>query len=464
MQDIFCPIRKTSIINPNKVAIYLKNKIITYQELDKKITFFQTFLINIQQIAIAPTETLESIILLFACLRQSVSLLFLHEKLPLEQQRELAKQENFSFLTFHELFSRKSTLKSTCYEIQIKHPSLFLTTSATTGNAKIVCLSVDNFLQNAKSTIKKIQFTSQDCWLLSLPLYHVSGLCIVFRTLYNTGSIYISKKNENILDTKATVFSMVPTQLFRFLQDKKAVSKLAKKAKAILLGGSFVSGALLKESKKLPIWISYGLTETCSQVLLAKPKIIKKQIFLGFPDIHCEIKLGQDLEVYVRGKTVFKGYLKNQNIYSSTDNEGWFPTGDLSKFSKKYGYSITSRKDLMFISGGENIYPEEIEKALLEISGISQAVVVPLKDAEFGHRPIAFICSKKSIPFIEKNLLLKLQKYKIPIKFFSLENFPDSPIKANRQEIKKFINTQNFLCKIKDFNSKSDFTALKFED
>lgn len=186
--------------------------------------------------------------------------------------------------------------------------------------------------------------------------------------------------------------------------------------------------------------MTYGLTEMGSQVATTqknqtKPRVLKYR----------SLKISNDGEILVRGQTLFKGYFIKAKIVRALDKNGWFHTGDLGSYSKKEGLKVLGRKDNMFISGGENIYPEEIERALLNTGLVKQAVVIPVKDAEFGFRPVAFIsyrhCEEGVKRLTRQSQLQKalanvLPSFKIPDKFYKL---PDQKsLKPNRQGLRSF--------------------------
>lgn len=141
---------------------------------------------------------------------------------------------------------------------------------------------------------------------------------------------------------------------------------------------------------------------------------------LGHPLPYRELKVGKDGEILVRGKTLFKGYLKGDGTFDlPLDKEGYFETRDLGTYSPKTGLQVWGRKDRLFISGGENIHPEEIEKLLGNIEGIIRAEVVPTPDDEYGFRPKAYIESEKGYNDDELREYLStfLPKFKVPVSF-----------------------------------------------
>jgi O-succinylbenzoic acid--CoA ligase len=262
-----------------------------------------------------------------------------------------------------------------------------LMTSGSSGPPKIVGLTLASLEANARSLIQPLELHAKSRYLLSLPLYHVSGLGILFRCLLS-GAKWVDHE-------PATHVSMVPTQLLR-------ASSLP--YQKILLGG-----APLPQVAP-PIHTTYGLTEMGSSVLFDHRLLNNRAIKLV------------NGEIYLKGESLFLGYWKG--FWERPLIDGWFQTGDLA--SEKEGlFTILGRKDRMFISGGENIHPETIEQALLE-SGAQFAYVVPVPDPLFGNRPVAFIQGTL------KKGLETLPKFMHPIAFFPAPFNP--PFKPNQSE------------------------------
>ena len=289
--------------------------------------------------------------------------------------------------------------------------SLLLFTSGSTGTPKIAVLSLKSLLANAKYSVP---LSEEDRWLLSLPLYHVGGIGIMLRCILAKAAIVLDPACPEI-----THLSYVPTQLYR-------ASPVYKNLKCILLGGAPTTSI----PENLPIYGTYGLTEMGSMVLLReKPPLIDGSFYLGSPLPKRELKLAPDGEILVRGETLFEGYLNQPKKVT------WFKTGDIGKFHPKEGIAIVGRKDWQFISGGENIQPEEIEKYLLQIPGVLEAVVLPKEDPEFGARPVAVIRANNTEISLD-SLQEHLPKYKIPVAIQFLTNFPKKGLKIDRSKLK----------------------------
>ena len=275
-------------------------------------------------------------------------------------------------------------------------PATIIHTSASTGTAKAVMHTASSHIANAEGANANIPFGPSYLWLLSLPLFHIGGCAILFRSLISGGAIAIDSPGASIQSSMGrfplTHLSLVPTQLYRLLameQEKAALQRL----RAILLGGAPASNHLIEKaaSHHLAIYLSYGSTEMGSQIAttpapLTAPGIPPPKLLAGR-----EASTAPDGELLVRGKCLFSGYFHNKSLIPATDAEGWFHTGDIGTIKTDGGLQLMGRKDNMFISGGENIHPEEIERALLEMDGILEALVVPVPDSEYGERPAAFI-------------------------------------------------------------------------
>jgi O-succinylbenzoic acid--CoA ligase len=142
----------------------------------------------------------------------------------------------------------------------------------------------------------------------------------------------------------------------------------------------------------------------------------------------------------VKGLTLFEGFIRSRRIYLPVDKNGWYHTGDLGRLDLRGNLVVRGRRDNMFICGGENIYPEEIEQHLKNIRQVQDALVVPVADTEFGQRPAAFIKFKKGKKIgaenLKTSLAAKIARYKIPISYFS---WPQNHTNLKPQR-KKYIN------------------------
>lgn len=326
-------------------------------------------------------------------------------------------------------------------------------TSGSTSYPKAVAHDVNNHYFSALGSNEYLILNEGDRWLLTLPLYHVGGLSIVYRCFLAGATVVLTNRNKMLLDNiknnLITHASFVPTQLNRLLDEvnNEIVKEKLKSLKVVLVGGAQLTQKSFNKSLsfQLPLYLSYGLTEMSSQVVTAGfkkngNKINVESKILSFRKI--KIKDG---EILVKGETLFKGYFNKGKLDLPVDNEGWYCTSDLGVFNSDGQLKIIGRKDYMFISGGENINPYEIEKALNEIDGIRLSTVVPIESEEYGHRPVAFIDFEKT-RLLNKGQITglladKLPKFKVPDHFyFWPECVDDKTLKINNDGLQVILN------------------------
>jgi o-succinylbenzoate---CoA ligase len=319
---------------------------------------------------------------------------------------------------------------------EMERPVTIIHTSASSGEAKAALHSFANHWYNALGSNENLPFGIGDCWLLSLPLYHIGGYALLFRSLISGGALAIAKPDEtlghSLENFPITHLSLVPTQLYRLLADQQSTARLHK-MKAVLLGGSAAPKSLIEDAlqKEIPIYLSYGSTEMGSQIATTPEPIRRIQQNSGKILPYRELTVAKDGELLVKGPCLFQGYLRDGMIQPQTDKDGWFHTSDIGSIANDNTVTVLGRKDNMFISGGENIHPEEIEKALMMIDGILEALVVPIPDKEYGQRPVAFIQSIEEENPDEQAILGAMEtmvgKLKTPIHYERIKQWATLP-------------------------------------
>ncbi|MDH3938106.1 MAG: o-succinylbenzoate--CoA ligase, partial [candidate division Zixibacteria bacterium] len=323
-------------------------------------------------------------------------------------------------------------------------------TSGTTTAPKAVLHSFGNHYYSAIGSNENIPVSPPDRWLLSLPLYHVGGLAIMFRMLLGGGTVVVGSGDDQIGESveryQITHLSLVPTQLIRLLQEGLSPSA-TKRLKAVLIGGGPVRPELMVAAgdRGWPVFSTYGLTEMASQVTTSAPNDTQaRSSTSGRLLSGRELIISPAGEILVRGKTLFAGYFNSKRVEKATDDEGWFHTGDTGALDCDGNLTVSGRLDNMFVSGGENIHPEEIETRLSGLQGVLQALVVPLADKEFGLRPTAILklSSDTSLPVadITAHLEKHLPRFKIPVR---LLQWPQSDgggeMKPDRRRFRKLV-------------------------
>jgi len=219
------------------------------------------------------------------------------------------------------------------------------------------------------------------------------------------------------------------------------------KLRAILLGGGSVPETLLNKAKdkKIPLFQSYGMTETSSQIATLSPTDnIRKLGSAGKPLMPAEVKVNAKTneigEVLVKGPMVISNYFNNEEATAESFKEGWLKTGDLGYLDEENFLYIVDRRSDLIISGGENIYPTEIENTLLNHDNIKEVAVVKKTDDKFGYVPAAFIVlkNKNYKPDFSSYLKDSLAKYKQPKEYIFIDELPRTASnKVKRFELEK---------------------------
>jgi o-succinylbenzoate---CoA ligase len=311
-------------------------------------------------------------------------------------------------------------------------------TSGSTGQPKGAVHTLAAHALSAAGSLENIPLESGDRWLLSLPLYHVGGLAIWFRCLMSGAGVVLPEAGTplhiRIATAGVTHVSLVSTQLRRLLdEDPSGVEPL----RAVLLGGSAIPDRLLDAAveRGWPVATSYGSTEMASQVSATPPGAPRSDLATSGRVLrHREVRISDHGEILVRGATLFRGYAEPDVVTLPVDGQGWFASGDLGALDEAGRLIVAGRRDRMFISGGENIQPEEIERAL-ERAGVEEVVVIPIPDDEFGWRPVAFIRQQPGERPDHAALVAELgetlPRFKIPVRFYPLPTADEPAFKAN---------------------------------
>ncbi|PAP77897.1 AMP-binding protein [Rubrivirga marina] len=275
--------------------------------------------------------------------------------------------------------------------IPLDRPFTVVHTSGSTGTPKAILHTVGNHVWSARGVNEALGVTERSRWLLDLPLYHVGGLGVVVRCALAGATIAIPPPDlglvEGISGLRPTHASFVATQLRRLLDAGADLSGLD----AVLLGGSAVPADLLDAAVEagVPAVTSYGMTEMTSTVTATAPGADRVELATsGRPLPHRDLRIAESGEIEVSGPTRFAGTLGPDGLQPAPT---WHPTGDVGHLDAEGRLVVTGRVDLQFVSGGENVRPEAIEAALLALDSVREAVVVPVPDAEFGARPVAFV-------------------------------------------------------------------------
>ncbi|MBU9815778.1 o-succinylbenzoate--CoA ligase [Rahnella sp. C60] len=390
-------------------------------------------------------NTLDAVLSYLALLQTGARLLPLNPQLPQALCDELLSQLDIAFmLDLAEpgllLNIPALTLQNACWISsagwQPQRIATLTLTSGSSGLPKAAAHTVAAHLASAAGVLKVIPFTCNDSWLLSLPLFHVSGQGILWRWLTAGATLVLTEGQPfEVALASCSHASLVPTQLWRLLQGTAVPEKL----KDVLLGGAQIPPELTgqAESAGIRCWCGYGLTETASTVTA---KRADGRAGVGQALAGKEVKIA-DQEILIRTDSLASGYWKNGQLSPVADAGGWLHTRDRGEW-RDGELLIAGRLDNLFFSGGEGIQPEDIEKVLVSHPQVLQAFVVPVEDEQFGQRPVAVLDAQAGLRYEELNLWLsnKIPRFQWPVAYYPLPvALSQGGIKISRASVRRWI-------------------------
>ena len=277
-------------------------------------------------------------------------------------------------------------------------------TSGTTGRPKGAMLTVGNFWWSAIGSALNLGTHVDDRWLACLPLFHVGGLSIVLRSaIYGITAVVhdefdADRVNAAIDDEGVTIVSVVAVMLQRML-DARAERPYPPSLRCVLLGGGPAPRSLLDRCAAIgvPVVQTYGLTETCSQLAtLAPEEALRRPGSAGKALYPNELRLASVTddgagEILVRGPVVMAGYANQPDATRAAIVDGWLHTGDIGRIDADGYLYVLDRRDDLIVTGGENVYPAEVEAALLSHHAVAEAGVVGVADETWGQRVVAVV-------------------------------------------------------------------------
>ncbi|ELV2841568.1 o-succinylbenzoate--CoA ligase [Enterobacter cloacae] len=311
-------------------------------------------------------------------------------------------------------------------------------TSGSTGLPKAAVHTCGAHLASAEGVLALMPYGEDDDWLLSLPLFHVSGQGILWRWLQAGARLTVREKQplEQAMQG-CTHASLVPTQLWRLLNTHQRIA-----LKAVLLGGAAIPVELTQQARAQGIstFCGYGLTEFASTVC-AKEADGEPDVGSALPGREVQVVNG---EVWIKAQSMASGYWRDGALLPLTNSEGWFATRDRGELHDGR-LTILGRMDNLFFSGGEGIQPESLERIIATHPHISQVFIVPLNDAEFGQRPVAVVeCEPGTdITRLPEWVQGKLARFEQPVHWLVLPaELKNGGIKISRQALKQWVNAQ----------------------
>ncbi len=322
-------------------------------------------------------------------------------------------------------------------------PSTLVYTSGTTGRPKGALLTPHNFLASATASAFHLGALPGDRWLACLPLFHVGGLAIVWRSVLYGASITVHARFDvervnHALDREGvSAVSLTATMLARVL-DARGDRPPAPTLRFVLLGGGPVPAPLLERAAAagLPVAPTYGLTEATSQVATRPPDACVQAGLAPLPGTELRIAGEADRwrgadevgEICLRGPTVMAGYWRRTEATAETLRGGWLRTGDVGRLDAEGNLHVLDRRSDLIVSGGENVYPAEVEAVLLAHPAIAEVGVAGVADPVFGSRPAAWWVARRDRSADDEALRRfcreRLAGYKVPVAFHRVASLP----------------------------------------
>ncbi len=408
--DIPCLFSTAALRAPLETALSSPGVEVSYGELDSLVSgtarrMTEKGVSRGACVALVMDRSVEAVVLLLAAIRAGAVACPVSMRLPeattAERCRDLGVSLTVSDRPFGTAVAAKDLIERGPHEnpnavppFSEDAPATIVFTSGSSGAARPALHTYGNHYFSALGAQDNMPLVCGDRWLLSLPLWHVGGLAILFRCLLAAATVVLPDPADSVAESirQVTHASMVSTQLRRLLREAEPGE--AHPEKALLLGGGAVPPVLIDEAVRrgIPVHTSYGLTEMASQVTAtppgAAPEVLRTSgRVLPWRELRCD-KGGQ---IMVRGRTRFAGYVEGNRLARPFDEEGWFATGDMGRLDASGRLIVRGRMDHLLVSGGENILPEEIEVVLAGVEGVERVVVVGMQDEEYGQRPVAFV-------------------------------------------------------------------------
>jgi fatty-acyl-CoA synthase len=470
---------------PHRVAIEFRGAVTTYAELDERSDRLAAGLLAAgvrpgDRVATLTGTSPEHVVGFFACAKAGLVLLPLNWRLtPAELSYQLEDAEPAVLLaaaehaetaaSLHERVAGLEELATTGGErlpdVADDDGLLLVYTSGTTGRPKGALLTHANCFWTNLSFDRVAGIADDDVVLSVLPQFHCGGWNVQPLLAWWKGARVVLEPSfdaaralELIASARVTTMMGVPANYLFMANDPAFADADVSSLSRAVVGGAPMPEALLEtwHARGVEIVQGYGLTEAAPNVLCLPPEdATRKRGFAGKPYPHVDVALRDpesggfvdgrgEGELVVRGPNVFAGYWRDAEATAAAFADGWLLTGDVAARDEEGYYRIVGRLKDMVISGGENVYPAELENVLHEHAAVAEAAVVGVPDERWGEACLAFVVLAEGATATAEELLAfcrgRLAKYKVPREIRFVERLPRNALnKVAKNELLELV-------------------------
>jgi fatty-acyl-CoA synthase len=450
---------------PSRIALHFQGADITYGELRDRIDLAARSLdvAKGDRVAWLGYNSPEMLVLLFALARLGAILVPLNWRLTPAEHKTILADCSPKWLFCDADFERDLGIPIGKYK-ESKSPKpegsdeddvLIVYTSGTTGKPKGAVLRQSALLANGLNSIHAHALTQSDHVLTALPMFHVGGLNNqTLPALQAGGTVTLHKRFDpalwlsDVAARRPTISLLVPATLQAVISHPAWATTDLSSLRMMNAGSMVVPESMIRafHARGIPVGQIYGCTETAPiAIVLLAEDAVRKLGSTGKPALHCEVKL-VDGEILVRGPNVMRCYWNDPAATAAAlSSDGWFRTGDLARVDDEGYYWIMGRSKDVIISGGENIYPAELENVLADCPALAEAAVIGVEDAKWGEAACACVVLSPGSAIREKEILElfnnRLAKYKHPRRVVFLDSLPRNAMgKVQKVELKRLVS------------------------
>ena len=462
-------IRDRARTSPDRVAIDFLDAETTYAELDARSDALAAALHGRglrrgDRLATLTGNSPEHVALFFACAKLGAILLPLSWRLSAPELRYQLDDAEPALVLAEPEQAALAEATGHPYETELAAPSpgvelekpedddplLLVYTSGTTGRPKGALLTHANCFWTNLSLDRIAGVGADDVVLQVLPQFHVGGWNVQPLLAWWKGARVVLEREfqpdralELIERKRVTTLMGVPATYLFMAQSPRFAGADLSSLRTAVVGGAPMPLALLEtwQERGVAIAQGYGLTEAAPNVLCVPPEdAARKAGYAGKPYPHVDVRIGADGELQVRGPNVFAGYWRNAEATAAAFDDGWLRTGDVAERDDEGFVRIAGRLKDMYISGGENVYPAEVEAVLFAHEAVADAAVVGIADARWGETGVAFVVLRPGTAAAEEELVAhcgeRLARFKVPSRVVFLDALPRSGMnKVQKQEL-----------------------------